>query len=1090
MAFDKVGMENLPNVYLYYLRIGKCYEGSTVAIRPMEFVISLYDYADPKKTVWSNQEYLQNYLKARISFVAALNDAGKQQVADLLGGLTSLKDLRTDGTSLLTWSRTMDLKNFTVVDETEESVGEMKRFYKKIVFSQHMLIPNDRWNAGVDVYAFAQPYVDVGELQADFDADFGYTEFQHYLGPLKAEKIYNNSQKVEQSKVFYTQAGAASTELVGQPGIVGDLDRVNYGAVHLRGAERSYMEGSFHSDRSHEKLNVLDLQFQTKIHHAMDCGDPDDDSASFEVGTGTLHLQESIEPNIGVWEMSQEEPWVPPRSEYVGTIDRETENDPVPPGMVTYTPPTGSGGTVNTEELLPWWKTQGHGSEVVKNPSRAAVTPYMSPQVSTDEDGSVNVVTAVNYQQLLLQNDNASRILNNLNPSLFTKLSGLTKMESISLVRADVYSRKHLNKLGMLTGDLPSVSHLKEEVIKTTFANNKLENKTKFVLNDGFHYTVDPKKIKKAPKGFIGKGFHKDDIDSSFAASQVERIELSSHGGVDFISFRDNSVSRSGGNKFKYGLRIEFQAKTKEFIESSVKSIESMTERLSLFAQMASLPGSYDSSKGTWKKNFFIEANQSYGFEVREQEGQVIYDKQASTSNRKNAFWILGPSYYSAGLALLGQRDPEMVKKLFTLMNPVSGTPDTLLEAITIFNKLASRLRSTYDLKKSSPTDSASSTTYSKTGTSNNKHTVEIMFKETVDVILKPAAGQRFVSGVTGRLPTISRTAFRNRANQERRKFFRKSPSVKGKAIENLTSEQQESLVNLDSSYSFFTPMEMKAGEDKKSLSEINESVFDNKFFEKLTLAKASQFGQPLGRRRGSFTKADGLSKIATKFNFSIVPEIKSIVDLQLEAPDEDPDVREYLGDGSHLAVPGQEPRKIFNPTFSKTESDENNQIVSNFASLRMSPSSTRAVNLANFDLKSKDSSFHNFIGRGNSSDSLRLLPVSVKALLIDSESDRTVRFPFAASQFDPLCNIQTRESIRQNFLNIRKLEYLSGFKTINGIIDLSSPIWKLADSQIIDQRNNYLCRLVPFENKEIGIYSEENPPPTFDSLFVIKGKR
>ena len=181
MAFDKVGMENLPNVYLYYLRIGKCYEGSTVAIRPMEFFISLYDYADPKKTVWSNQEYLQNYLKARISFVAALNDAGKQQVADLLGGLASLKDLRADGTSLLTWSRTMDLKNFTVVDETEESVGEMKRFYKKIVFSQHMLIPNDRWNAGVDVYAFAQPYVDVGELQADFDADFGYTEFQHYL---------------------------------------------------------------------------------------------------------------------------------------------------------------------------------------------------------------------------------------------------------------------------------------------------------------------------------------------------------------------------------------------------------------------------------------------------------------------------------------------------------------------------------------------------------------------------------------------------------------------------------------------------------------------------------------------------------------------------------------------------------------------------------------------------------------------------------------------------------------------------------------------------------------------------------------------
>jgi len=294
----------------------------------------------------------------------------------------------------------------------------------------------------------------------------------------------------------------------------------------------------------------------------------------------------------------------------------------------------------------------------------------------------------------------------------------------------------------------------------------------------------------------------------------------------------------------------------------------------------------------------------------------------------------------------------------------------------------------------------------------------------------------------------------------------------------------------LDSSYSFFTPMELKAGEDKKSLAEINESIFDNKFFQKFTLAKASQFRQPASDRKAPYSKADGLAKVATKFNFSIVPEIKSIVDLQLEAPSSDPDVREYLGDNSHLAIPGQAPRRIFNPTFSKIEAEENDQLVSNFATLRMSPPATRAVNLNNFDLKNKDSSFNNFIGKGRNINSLKALPVSVKALLIDSESDKTVRFPFASSNFDPLCNIQTRESIKQNFLNIRKLEYLSGFKTVDGIIDLSSPIWKLANSEFINQGNNYLCRLVPFENKEIGIYLEETSPPTFDSLFVIKGKR
>ena len=432
-----------------------------------------------------------------------------------------------------------------------------------------------------------------------------------------------------------------------------------------------------------------------------------------------------------------------------------------------------------------------------------------------------------------------------------------------------------------------------------------------------------------------------------------------------------------------------------------------------------------------------------------------------------------------------------MVKKLFTLINPVTSSPDSLLEAVVIFNNLSSDIRRVYDLKRKSSTESSgTNTTFSKTGNPNNKHVVELMFNETVETTGKPATGQRFITNDSGRLPTISAPAFRKRVKQEKRKFFRKTPNVKGKAIENLTSEQQTALVDLGSSYSFFTPIEITAGDGKKSLAEINESIFDNKFFEKFTLAKVSQFKEPAGNRKTPFSQAGGLSKIVTKLNFSIVPEVKSILELQIENPDENPDVREYLGDASHLAIPSQAPRKIFNPTFSKIESEENNQILSSFAALKISPASARAVNLNNFDLKSKDSSFGSFLSRANSSNALKSLPVSIKALLIDSKSDKTVRFPFAASQFDPLCNIQTRESIRQNFLNIAKLEYLYGFNISDGTINLSRPIWKMADSEFIKQGNNYLCRLIPFENKEIGIYLEENIPPTFDSIFVIKGKR
>ena len=122
---------------------------------------------------------------------------------------------------------------------------------------------------------------------------------------------------------------------------------------------------------------------------------------------------------------------------------------------------------------------------------------------------------------------------------------------------------------------------------------------------------------------------------------------------------------------------------------------------------------------------------------------------------------------------------------------------------------------------------------------------------------------------------------------------------------------------------------------------------------------------------------------------------------------------------------------------------------------------------------------------RKTSDKKISKLPPSIKALMLSDRSE-VVNFPLAMGDFDPLRNSQTRESIKQNFLNIRKVEYLSGFKMDGKIPLISSPIWKDLDEETTNNPDDLYCRTVSYEDKEFGI--EDDGVFSLQNIFMIKG--
>jgi len=281
MTYEKIGLENLPNVYLNKVRLSICSEGEPYTT-PVAYTVapnvSLYDYEKDYGSVWFYQKNLSRFLQVAVTFLCAIGSTAKSLVQSVIAGGIFLKSLKNVEDILITTA------NFAARDFNKgpTDYDGLERFYKSFAFGalDRIELSAQQGSSRPDLYMFAQAYIDVDQLKDAFSANFDYTFDQHYYGPLVAEKILHNGREVTQAQIFYTANDPTPMSFSVQEGFLQgfDFDRVSFGAIHSN-EELEFMEGSFHSSRAHSILSSVTLDEVLKINY-FDCDD--------ELGTGQL----------------------------------------------------------------------------------------------------------------------------------------------------------------------------------------------------------------------------------------------------------------------------------------------------------------------------------------------------------------------------------------------------------------------------------------------------------------------------------------------------------------------------------------------------------------------------------------------------------------------------------------------------------------------------------------------------------------------------------------------------------------------------------------------------------------------------------
>jgi len=709
----------------------------------------------------------------------------------------------------------------------------------------------------------------------------------------------------------------------------------------------------------------------------------------------------------------------------------------------------------------------------------------MEAQHSFDEHGVLSLLTAINSVELLAQNDYLSQIFNELNPSLFSQLK-LIEIQNITLLQKKVHSRKQLNRLRTPTGDVPSPSHATKRLINSAFVGDTIEPITKYLLDDGQIHSVNPNKLSSGVNSIGSQTVTLDDLPAAKVLATVEEIKVPNFSQITFLAFKDFSFKYSTGDKVKYGLEVSFVSKTIDFVRELLKTLQNVCYEVLALQKASSVSGIYDYSSKTFKQSFLIELNSANGFSVKQQGQKIIFNKEENIGNKSEAIWIRAPKVYDLAMKIIGIDDQGSVKNLFGKLNPNTGSPQTFQIAYKQLSELLIRVKRTYDLEFDSLHDLSGGSTSQgvvKVGQSANKinHKIDYFFKDSINVNMTKNYGFRFIKlQNTQSFPSLSRSQWKNRIKQEKNKFFKREPSLGSVVADSLSQKNKQDLVDFSLSSGFFSPHEVVFGSQKKNLLETNKRIFENSFFNDFSLIKTTNIKTPHNKGGSSFSQERNLSAAANLFGLTVSPSEQSIVEKRLHKSSGFTDARSFLGDNTYLSLEDDRELNLLTPTFSEVDKQDSRKFVSTFSELKTTHAKVRNISLSSFSFDGE--------GFNVSMQNLRRLPVSVKALFLDTKNSSFLRFPLSGGLFDPLKNVQTREVIKQNYLNIRELQYLSGFQKVNGVPDLNNPIWEslTSDKDVKD----VFCRLSGYENLGLGIIQSPKGPSTFDSLFILRGKK
>lgn len=493
-----------------------------------------------------------------------------------------------------------------------------------------------------------------------------------------------------------------------------------------------------------------------------------------------------------------------------------------------------------------------------------------------------------------------------------------------------------------------------------------------------------------------------------------------------------------GSNERRYKTKITFKNKIKERLKSSLQELKNQIKVVNeVYLQKNNSKLLF--GKMTGQK--FVDINTRFGFDVSIDEINVVRVSQSSDSRQNSAYWIKIPELVDYIESFLHEKTNGMY--LFQTLNPISGDIEDYDKVISFCNKLIFNVEKYYNLQTIT-----TSAQLGKNLLSPDLSIVETISSETVSLSSSTIKAKI--------LPTvnnsITKTQYRNRVQQEVDKFFTKTPRVANNSLSNLKQSEKQALSNMSNKEQYFTAEKIKVNNMTMRLLDTTEQIFQPTFFNAL-------------KRERNLQKKKFVRPNSLKFPESLKTSKINVKDKSLAS--------NYLGKNSTF-LSAIKQKKEFKNTNLTQELDLDDSI-----------SEFKKGTKQKVSLKKFDPTDQTFAIKTNKAEKIAELPLQIKSIMLSGDS-KVVRFPLLNQENDSFKNIQTREAIKQNFLSIKKIEYLSGFKTNDGIKSIKEPQWMPVNQAILQDQNNYLCRIVDYENQDFGITKDEEIE-TEDKIFILR---
>ncbi len=667
----------------------------------------------------------------------------------------------------------------------------------------------------------------------------------------------------------------------------------------------------------------------------------------------------------------------------------------------------------------------------VRNLEAPPSNPYLTYEQGyvQDSDGDVSCAFMADLYNLSLQESRVASIIQDNDPGTFQRIAQNLNIKNIEVNR---HTLKRTNFLNSFNLPIAKVDMTNSTLIAKSFNNNKKVKEREM-------YRMPSRE--KLSVGSIRTIEEENILKDGIKIGTVKQLNLTLPKNIRPISFTDHEIKSIRGLEYGYSFKVQIEDDFLKYVKNLLSELTSYASRLQNFYNLLEAKNAYDGDK--FKIDFLTSYYGQYGIEIDEATGTIT--SEIDKEKLKNififkAFRALMEAEKLIGVQIRGGR-------LLESFNLFTTSMDAMNKAIRYYDKMIDRFTRVYSIGVGKSYGKTNARTARKDRPLIEK---SIKLKKTYKKPILPKIGFNYISMTKHKgVKRVSLNDLTARADVEVKKYFKSPPTKASSLLANLNESDKKDFIDLATNkFKHFSPSKVFFGKKEVDTTSLNPESMEVNFFNNLKITRTLM--------EGTTEEEYSLRDIDEEQNLYI-------------------DSRDYLGDETK-----------FNNAILRTLRRNPLRLIKIRKEFKLLDKSilkqkTKKISLDSFDLSSK-----NNIVKKAFSKAPKEVPIQIKALsMLRSES---TNFDVKNLQFDPLANPQTDEVIKQNFMNIGKLEYLDGFETVSGIPLLNKPIFKEISLENLQQlqNKNVLCQIKNTNFDNLTIDDSQNFQ-IFDKTFTLE---